>query len=131
MVSDQNPSTGGISPVLKCITYLCSPLYFLREGVPVERVRDEEIARVVHGERPEPIDRWHLACVEVHHVLMFALVLLDRVGALRGRIHGVLWPVGPEADRSDERALPVRSPVEPGLRREEPAVLELRVACDD
>src|SRR5262249_13651715 len=36
IVSDQNPLTGGSSPLLKCITYFFSPLYFLIASGPSE-----------------------------------------------------------------------------------------------
>ena len=52
------------------------------QGVAVERVGHEEVRRVVHGQRPESVRRWHLALIEVQDVFVGGRVEIFSVGIL-------------------------------------------------
>ena len=87
------------------------------ERVTVQRVVDKEIIAIVHRQRPEAIGWRRLALVEVHDVLLAAVVGLARRVFFGRWIDGILGSVGSQADGRNQGPLQIVGPVNPGLGR--------------
>ena len=95
----------------------------------VDRVRDEEMRVVVHGERPECACRRRLALVEMQYVLVRAVERPATPVEAGCRSNGILRRVGAQGKRCNDRAQAVIGSVTAEVPVDRPAVPKIAGAA--